>query len=155
MRVYEGQDVTSLSVLEVDKLCQSIQGKYVGIIYMFTNSVNGKRYVGQTRNPYTCFNEHRWYSRIIKSVFHKAICKYGFEAFDYSVLSLIVEDSYENLRHKLDKEERKYIAEYHSLVKESGYNVSAGGQYPSIANTKSPNMVPKLKAVNSKVIDKL
>lgn len=94
------------------------------IIYCYTNKINGKVYVGQTNNPDRRYREHRSNafnedSVNYDSVFHKAIRKYGWENFDYTVLEEVIIDA--NTREKF------WIKEKQSLVSAHGYNVLEGG----------------------------
>lgn len=60
----------------------------MGCVYVATNTVNGKQYVGKTIGT---MENRRWYhERDTKKnsalVFHRALRKYGFDAFDWKVL---------------------------------------------------------------------
>lgn len=104
-----------------------------GYIYMFTNKVNGKMYVGQT----ICRNQR--YIQHLKedSLLGKAIRKYGIENFKYEdVFHLIGEKN--SIKPLLDDLERYYIKKYDTKVP-NGYNISVGGQSwcPNDAYTES------------------
>ena len=91
-----------------------------GTIYLITNKVNGKQYIGQTRAPLP----HRWYqhgyaSRKSPQVIHMAMRKYGVENFVISQLCTCPSED-------LDEMEAIFIEEYGTLCP-SGYNVRAGG----------------------------
>jgi group I intron endonuclease len=96
------------------------------LIYKITNKINSKVYIGQTtktlrerKNLY--YNEYKWSKN--PRVIIQAMRKYSFENFDFE----IVEDNIQS-KELLDERERYYILEvYHSLVKDSGYNVEQGG----------------------------
>lgn len=98
-------------------------------IYKIENLVNGKIYIGQSRDIKKRWSEHRKISENLsenyrKSYIHNAIKKYGIENFSFSVLE---QCSLENL----DKEEIKWIAYYHSYINDpecNGYNLTIGGQ---------------------------
>lgn len=89
-----------------------------GYIYRITNKVNGKSYIGQTRNTV----EFKWRQHINakdNKYFHKAIRKYGVENFKIDTLECCnVED--------LDSREIYYIAKYNTFG-ENGYNLTKGG----------------------------
>jgi group I intron endonuclease len=88
----------------------------MGFIYVLTNRVNGKRYVGQTRlHIYKRLYAHRHSSYLIG----KAIAKYGWENF--------LVESYEYSDETLDEMERLFIREYNSL-NPAGYNLDEGGK---------------------------
>lgn len=94
-------------------------------IYMITNKINGKKYIGQSVNI-----ERRWYDHKYKAFYkdeisfdspiHQAFRKYGTENFDFTILT---ECSVE----ELDKKEIDLISEYQSLYP-NGYNIMIGGQ---------------------------
>lgn len=57
------------------------------LIYKATNLVNGKAYVGLTRHSLKRRkNEHRQEAQRSSAPFHRAIAKYGFEAFTWEIL---------------------------------------------------------------------
>lgn len=93
-----------------------------GIVYLVTNTFNGKLYVGQTVQGIPV----RWRKHISHSKEHnsrpdKAIRKYGAECF---VVSPILEDM---PREELDLYESKLIILYQSNANEVGYNLTGGG----------------------------
>lgn len=102
-------------------------------IYKITNLINGKIYIGQTKNTLERrLKEHiweakRWYNNVDKkfnSKLFSAIIKYGEENF-------IVEPIYE-LRNSenIDELERYYIRQLDAMNEEKGYNISEGGNKP-------------------------
>lgn len=96
-----------------------------GIIYMFTNRLNGKQYIGQTINEDKRYHEHT-HCKDPNSHIDRAIKKYGIENFKYEVL-----ERYENLpipllKFKLDSDEFFYIA-LHWTIEPYGYNQTFGG----------------------------
>ena len=90
----------------------------MGWIYLIRNNVNGKCYVGQTRQKKL---EQRWSQhkcnprRLLKFAFEK----YGFENFEFSIICEIHNDD-------LDAREILEIKERNSLVP-NGYNLASGG----------------------------
>lgn len=99
-----------------------------GFIYKITNKVNGKSYIGQTRNTV----EFRWrqhYKAKDNKYFHRAIVKYGKENFEVETLEECnVED--------LNSREIYYISKYNTF--ENGYNLTKGGS-AYIAKEKCSN----------------
>jgi group I intron endonuclease len=94
-----------------------------GIIYIATNTVNGKQYVGQTR--YSLKIRWQLHLRAIRdgstSALHQAIRKYGVEAFEIKQL-----DSAETLKDLNDKEVL-HISQLRTLAP-GGYNLTTGGE---------------------------
>ena len=74
----------------------------MGIIYCYTNKINGKKYVGQTIHP----EKRKWeHSKAYDdSIFHRAIRKYGFDAFDYEVIEECENEFSDELEIKYKKE---------------------------------------------------
>jgi group I intron endonuclease len=88
-------------------------------VYLLTNLVNGKVYVGQSINIEGRWKDHFHYHRAPKCL-QAAIDKYGADNFKKEVLQ-------ECLRDELDEYEIFYIAKYRSSEKEIGYNRCPGG----------------------------
>lgn len=94
-----------------------------GNIYVITNLVNSKKYVGQTKKTLSCrFNEHK---RVAinggkMSPLHHAIRKYGVSNFQISLLHQVPEN-------ELDNMEIKYIADLNTICP-NGYNIKSGGK---------------------------
>lgn len=103
-----------------------------GRIYVVTNQVNGKRYVGKTIR----FVHERWNfhvsGRNSKSRKHtilaRAINKYGVAAFRVEEVCTITAESKSDLNEKLSRLEREYIVLYQSHHSTGhGYNLTWGG----------------------------
>lgn len=99
-----------------------------GSIYLLTNKLNGKKYVGQTIGK----PERRWYIHIYTalSTVHKlsgrsesplcrAIRKYGYENFEAKIIHTCAQSA-------LDTAEQKFIKK-HDCMTPSGYNLTSGG----------------------------
>lgn len=93
----------------------------VMIIYMATNKINGKMYIGQTIMSLTKRRQAHYDAakRGSKTHFHKAIRKYGRDVFEWTILETA------SSRKRLSDLETKYINEYNSIKK--GYNEAEGG----------------------------
>ena len=98
-------------------------------IYMYTNKINGKRYVGQARNfnrrhrkhISSSYNENEKYS--YNFPFHRAIRKYGIENFEIKIL---VENI--STQEKMNEYEIFFIKQYSTLaINGDGYNIASGG----------------------------
>lgn len=99
-------------------------------IYKFTNKINNHCYIGQTNNLQKRYNGHKSEAFNEKASgywlpFHCAIRKYGIENFDYEVLEEIADGESQNF---INEREQYFIAYYHSLKNENGYNVTVGGE---------------------------
>ena len=95
------------------------------LIYLITNKINGKLYIGQTKDI-----EKRWYSHCRSAkcqskkdnmAFHKAIRKYGKENFSIQILVADVP------KEIIDIKEIELIAQYNTTNRKIGYNLSSGG----------------------------
>ena len=95
-----------------------------GFIYIIKNTVNGKVYIGQTRNSVDQrWKEHLRHAQYGDQVINRAMKKYGVDKFYVETLEICdVED--------LDEREMYYIDLYDSTDKSKGYNVSIGGNTP-------------------------
>ena len=96
-----------------------------GYIYCYTNILNGKKYVGQTRYSLRqrAGKDGKGYNTQFK--FGKAISKYGWDNFKCSVLEIIEEDTLEKLSSKLNIQERYWINKLNTY--KEGYNCDLGG----------------------------
>ena len=63
----------------------------MGIIYCYTNLINGKKYVGQTINPEKRYNQHKSSAfnekdKDYNTPLHRAFRKYGYNNFNYEII---------------------------------------------------------------------
>ena len=86
-----------------------------GYIYLTTNTVNNKKYIGQHLGEFT--TEYLGSGKILK----KALNKYGKENFTVTLLDIA------NSKEELDNLEKKYIEEYNALYEDNFYNIHEGG----------------------------
>ena len=99
------------------------------IIYVMTNKINNKKYVGQTNNFKLRMNGHKSdafnpNSHSYKYPLSNAIRKYGWENFDNRIIEEISdEESYQYV----DEREKFFIQYYNSLSSQNGYNIAYGG----------------------------
>ena len=88
-------------------------------IYLITNLLNGKQYVGKTK--YTIahrFTQHC--TRDYKTYLHNAIKKYGRENFIIEEICCCDDEYWKDL-------EQFYIKKLHTHYSEGGYNITWGG----------------------------
>lgn len=97
-----------------------------GVIYLVTNKINNKKYIGKTCRTL----EQRWHEHIYnayaprrkKYYFQKALKKYGEQNF---IIEQIDEAFSEN---ELNNKEIKWIKYYNSTDERYGYNLAPGGE---------------------------
>ena len=108
-------------------------------IYVITNTVNGKQYVGRTQIGYIYrFNQHlKAYDQGLRYYLACAIHKWGADSFKVDLLAQVEDDSWEFW-------ERFYIKKLHTRYTEGGYNVTAGG-------TDNPMDDPSVKSKHNKI----
>ena len=114
-----------------------------GFIYMITNNINGKQYIGKTSTTV----EARWrqhvsesYRNVSNSALHRAINKYGEDAFVVS--TLLKNIPVERLNHY----ERLWILKMKSRAP-GGYNLTDGGD-GVVGYHHTPEMRQHLSRVN-------
>lgn len=100
-------------------------------IYLITNLINGKVYVGQSVDIHRRYTEHlrsgqpdkyaMKNERDINTPIHKAMQKYGVDNFALTILE-------ECLKEELNDKEKYWIKYYQSNEKDKGYNLTDGGQ---------------------------
>lgn len=111
-----------------------------GTIYMLTNEVNGKKYVGQTVQKLALrLKAHKWHGKqaIPKTAIHWAIKKHGFENFIFEVLG-----TYET-QTALDTAELYFANEYKTFAPD-GYNLAAGVGVGSVSEITRQKIIAGL-----------
>ena len=102
-----------------------------GTIYMALNTINNKKYIGQTimtlsrRKSGHLLSAKHHYDNLY---FHKAINKYGEEAFEWTILETIKSENKIELSQKLNEREIYYIKLYNTTNPDLGYNMTSGGE---------------------------
>lgn len=95
-----------------------------GLIYKYTNRINGKIYIGQTTTGMTYRQNQHLYQLDDNTYFHRAIKKYGIENFDLEIIEDNIQIS------ELDDKEIFYIKKFQSYYTSGlGYNLTKGGQW--------------------------
>jgi group I intron endonuclease len=104
-----------------------------GVIYEAINTVNGKRYIGQTTKTMDQRRKCHIYDAINHldfSPFHKALNKYGVDIFVWK------EIDYANNRKELNDKEKFWIKFFDTYIGH-GYNATPGGSNRPIRNKNS------------------
>ena len=105
-------------------------GMYEGYIYLITNKINGKKYVGQTITTIEYrFKKHM--SNTQKGAcpcIYNAVKKYGKDNFSCEQLDFAIAPTKKELVNILNELEIYYISKLKTLVDENGYNIDKGGR---------------------------
>ena len=113
--------------------------KSIGFIYLTTNLVNGKIYIGRHE-----FNKHNKTYLGSGYRFKLALEKYGKENFKRKILRLCFTE------HELSVWEYVYIKKYHSQDKNIGYNIADGDVNTSDYNPAKLPEVRKKMSISAK-----
>lgn len=90
-------------------------------IYKITNKINGKIYIGQSKNIYARWKEHISDAKECKYPIQKALYKYGKDNFNFEIICICSID-------ELNEKEMYYINLLNANQKEIGYNLTIGGE---------------------------
>lgn len=93
-------------------------------IYSIRNKINGKIYIGQTKNLKNRWAAHAAYAKNPEQTgqyIHRAMAKHGIQNFEYEVLATC------RTREDADEVEKFIISQYRSREIGLGYNVKPGG----------------------------
>ena len=99
-------------------------------IYLITNLINGKVYVGQSINLRRRWREHKYRIYQNNSPIDLAFIKYGRENFKNEILEFCLPED-------LDEREKYWINFYDSYNSKKGYNATYGGQQGQKIDYKS------------------
>lgn len=93
-------------------------------IYRVTNLINGKLYIGQTKDPRIRWNQHKALSRkeIPSMIVNRAMKKHGSDNFTFEIIATCLDQDAAN-----EAEEICIIQDESHISKGKGYNVSLGG----------------------------
>lgn len=102
-------------------------------IYLITNLLNEKKYVGQTiQKPENRFYYHKWNANNYSDYYiHRAIRKYRIENFSFEVIDDLSVSSDE-----LNEAEIEWIASYNTFFGD-GYNMTSGGEQGKIVSEET------------------
>lgn len=113
--------------------------QYEGFIYLISNSINGKQYIGQTiRDIQSRIVNHKSTSRKRKyknDYLYSDVQKYEWCNFVISEVEKICCSTLEELKQVLDKQEIFYINKYNCIYP-NGYNIQTGGVSAPVKETK-------------------
>lgn len=105
--------------MSYNEILNSDISKSKNVIYKFTNLINQKIYIGQTRKQFReRLAHHIWQMNNNPSYFHKALSKYGLSNFDITIL-----ETCEN-PEDLNGLEIYWIDYYQSSDRNKGYNLT-------------------------------
>ena len=91
-------------------------------IYLIKNIINGKVYVGQTKNPHERWKSHKGLARRGKNHYlYKSIKYYGICNFTFTIIERC------SSQEEVDVAEDHWINYYNSRNLNFGYNIRAGG----------------------------
>jgi group I intron endonuclease len=128
--------------------------KPYGIVYCFTNKINGKEYVGQTVMALKDRIKNHLKARPSCPILHAALKKYGIEGFVVSVLGTA------SSKQGLDALEITQIQKRRSLSPR-GYNLMTGGaagrpNAEALARMRKPRSVPNwAKGLNKQTDERI
>lgn len=109
------------------------------IVYMHTNKINNKKYIGLTRLE----AKERWRSGKgykTQKHFNRAIQKYGWDNFEHSILFSGLD------AETAEKIERELIKKYKTMNPKLGYNKTSGGE---CKKTVSAETIEKMRIANT------
>jgi len=117
-------------------------------VYMHTNIINNKKYIGITsKKPLIRWEKGTGYRS--NKYFYRAICKYGWDdGFIHTIIEINLSKS------KACKKEIELIAFYQSNNPLYGYNLSSGGEKGGLGVKKSKETIEKLRATDHSFVKK-
>lgn len=116
-------------------------------IYMLRNRINGKVYIGQSKDLHRRQKLYKWASTATNPNTQesnrrigKAMREYGFNAFDFIILDC--GDKYNDRAYRL-MQEVNYIAQYRATDPQYGYNDDRGGD-PGVESPRKQSTIERL-----------
>lgn len=95
-----------------------------GYIYVITNTVNNKQYVGQTNAPHRRWIEHKYLGKHVPnqytSYLYQAMRKYGTNSFSFQILERVQ-------LSQMEEKEKEWITTLNTMAP-NGYNLTSGGK---------------------------
>ena len=118
------------------------------IVYKYTNKINGKCYIGQTKQRPNVRAKCGGKGYKDSPKFWNAIQKYGWDNFSFEIIAKDLSPE------EADEIEQKSIRQYKANLKHSGYNVSGGGQANHIISQETIEKIRQKKIERDKMIPK-
>jgi group I intron endonuclease len=95
-------------------------------LYKITNQLNGKIYIGQSKNDKYRWRQHLYFAKNPNKTgqyIHHAMAKYGAENFEFQIIAFCRnQEDANNIENTL-------ILQYNSRDTQFGYNLTVGGNY--------------------------
>ena len=122
-------------------------------IYLITNTVNNKCYIGQAIKLRNRLKSHisNYTNGRYNTPLYRAFSKYGLDKFTYQLLDVLEENDYREARKQLDLLEIKYIEIYNSY--NNGYNQTQGGDGGILGYKFTEEQIKKQRENTIKRID--
>lgn len=118
-------------------------------IYILTNTINHKVYIGQTNNPKKRWARHKFPGKSPYMLISKAILKYGADKFTFEILVPNIETL-----EKANEIEIKLIKLFQSDNVNIGYNRSPGGSFLSAETRRKIGIANKGKKLSPEQLAK-
>lgn len=90
----------------------------ISVVYLITNKINGKIYVGSATNLWKRYKGYKCTHKFESRYLARTMRKYGFDAFEFSILEIV-----EN-KDTLIEKEQYYIDKMKVCDRKIGYNIS-------------------------------
>ncbi len=125
--------LSKVSLKDISRYFYLHKNTHLGVIYSYTNKIDGRRYIGQTRSPRSRDHSHRYYSLKTEArgcphlPFNAELINYGIDYFEYNVLKICYAQTDRALRTSLDYFEERLIRRFRAINPLYGYNLLQGG----------------------------
>jgi group I intron endonuclease len=119
-----------------------------GVIYCLTNTVNGKVYIGQTRDYAKRINQYRLLRCKTQPYIYAAIQKHGWDRFKAEIVDTASDKT------QLDFLEMIFISKFNAMNAASGYNLRAGGAGSPLSEDSRAKLIRSRRARQS-IIEEL
>lgn len=97
--------------------------KYYGVIYKIINKINGKIYIGQTKNSFKIRYKYNFEKYTTNYLIKKDLKKYGIENFEINE-----KFDFANSKEELNEKEIFWINYYGGCYSDKVYNLTEGGE---------------------------